>query len=80
LINGACEASGMASEALANAIDDPALASELRESLSEFESYRIDQRPAFIRKRLTNLRPNLELTGCFSLLLLFLSGAPQQTS
>ena len=24
-----------------------------------------------------NLRPNLKLTGCFSLLLLFLSGAPQ---
>jgi predicted DsbA family dithiol-disulfide isomerase len=42
------EASGIASEALANAIDDPTLASELRESLSEFESYRIDQRPAFI--------------------------------
>ena len=44
----ACEASGIASEALANAIDDPTLASELRESLSEFESHRIDQRPAFI--------------------------------
>jgi predicted DsbA family dithiol-disulfide isomerase len=44
----ACEASGIASEALANAIDDPTLASELRESLSQFESHRIDQRPAFI--------------------------------
>jgi predicted DsbA family dithiol-disulfide isomerase len=44
----AAEASGIATETLAGAIDDPLLASELRQSLSEFESYRIDQRPAFI--------------------------------
>ena len=44
----ASEASGITTEALTSAIDDPALASELQESLSEFESYRIDQRPAFI--------------------------------
>jgi predicted DsbA family dithiol-disulfide isomerase len=44
----ASEVSGVAGETLASAIDDPLLASELRESLAEFESYRIDQRPAFI--------------------------------
>lgn len=44
----ASEAGSIDLETLANAIADPALASELRESLSEFESYRIDQRPAFI--------------------------------
>ena len=44
----ASEASGVAKETFASAIDDPLLASELQESLSEFESYRIDQRPAFI--------------------------------
>jgi predicted DsbA family dithiol-disulfide isomerase len=44
----ASEASGITTEALTSAIDDPTLASELQESLSEFESYRIDQRPAFI--------------------------------
>src|ERR1700722_5703118 len=44
----ACEASGIAEEPLASAMDDPVLAAELWESLSEFQSYRIDQRPAFI--------------------------------
>jgi predicted DsbA family dithiol-disulfide isomerase len=44
----AAEASAIAQETFSNAIDDPLLASELQESLSEFESYRIDQRPAFI--------------------------------
>jgi predicted DsbA family dithiol-disulfide isomerase len=44
----ASEAGGLTEEALANAIDDPALTSELQESLSEFQSYRIDQRPAFV--------------------------------
>ena len=44
----ASEASGIDLETLASAIDDPGLAAELQESLSEFESYRIDQRPAFI--------------------------------
>lgn len=44
----ASEASGIAQETLATAIDGPLLASELRESSSEFESYQIDQRPAFI--------------------------------
>jgi hypothetical protein len=44
----ASEASGITTEALTNAIDDPALASELQKSLLEFESYRIDQRPALI--------------------------------
>ena len=47
-LNLAAEVSDIAAETLANAIDDPVLASELQESLSEFESYRIDQRPAFI--------------------------------
>ena len=42
------EASGIRTDTLASAIDDPALASELQESLLEFQSYRIDQRPAFI--------------------------------
>jgi predicted DsbA family dithiol-disulfide isomerase len=54
------EASGIATETLANAMDDPALASELRNSLSEFESYRIDQRPAFI------LRSTIGDTAVFS--------------
>ncbi len=54
------EASGIAAETLANAMDDPALASELRNSLSEFESYRIDQRPAFI------LRSTIGDTAVFS--------------
>jgi predicted DsbA family dithiol-disulfide isomerase len=44
----AAVASGIASETFASAIDDPLLAAELQKSLSEFESYRIDQRPAFI--------------------------------
>src|ERR1700733_3009944 len=44
----AVEVSGIAAERLTSVLDDPALVSELRESLSEFESYRIDQRPAFI--------------------------------
>jgi predicted DsbA family dithiol-disulfide isomerase len=44
----ASEASGIAQETLASTIDDPSLASELEESLLEFESYQIDQRPAFI--------------------------------
>jgi predicted DsbA family dithiol-disulfide isomerase len=44
----ASEASGIAQETFASAIDDPLLSSELQESLSEFESYRIDQRPAFV--------------------------------
>jgi len=44
----AAQASGIATEALASALEDPALAAELRDSLAEFESYRIDQRPAFV--------------------------------
>ena len=44
----AVEASGITPAILAGAIDDPELASELRASYSEFDSYRIDQRPAFI--------------------------------
>jgi predicted DsbA family dithiol-disulfide isomerase len=54
------EASGIATQTLANAMDDPALASELRDSLLEFESYRIDQRPAFI------LRSTIGDTAVFS--------------
>jgi predicted DsbA family dithiol-disulfide isomerase len=42
------EAGSIDLEILANAIADPGLAAELQESFSEFESYRIDQRPAFI--------------------------------
>jgi predicted DsbA family dithiol-disulfide isomerase len=56
----AADVSGIAIETFASAIDDPALASELRESLSEFESYRIDQRPAFI------LRSTIGDTAVFS--------------
>jgi predicted DsbA family dithiol-disulfide isomerase len=44
----AAEASAIATETFASAIDDPLLAAELEQSLSEFESYRIDQRPAFV--------------------------------
>jgi predicted DsbA family dithiol-disulfide isomerase len=44
----ASEAGSIDLEMLANAIADPGLAAELQESFSEFESYRIDQRPAFI--------------------------------
>jgi predicted DsbA family dithiol-disulfide isomerase len=44
----ASEAASIDLETLARAIADPGLAAELQESLSEFESYRIEQRPAFI--------------------------------
>jgi predicted DsbA family dithiol-disulfide isomerase len=44
----ASEASGIASVVLANTIDDPTLATDLRTSYAEFASYRIDQRPAFV--------------------------------
>jgi predicted DsbA family dithiol-disulfide isomerase len=56
----ASEASGIAQERFARAIDDPLLASELQETLSEFESYQIDQRPAFI------LRSGIGDTAVFS--------------
>jgi predicted DsbA family dithiol-disulfide isomerase len=56
----ASEASGIPQETFAGAIDDPLLASELQESLVEFESYQIDQRPAFI------LRSTIGDTAVFS--------------
>jgi predicted DsbA family dithiol-disulfide isomerase len=41
-------ASGLERSTLENALDDPAIAAEISASTAEFESYRIDQRPAFV--------------------------------
>ncbi len=56
----AAEASGIAVETLENLLDDPSLAAELLDSFAEFESYRIDQRPAFV------LRSEIGDTAVFS--------------
>jgi hypothetical protein len=42
------QAADINEQVLATAIDDPDLAASLRQSLADFESYRIDQRPAFV--------------------------------
>jgi len=56
----AAQASGISTETFANILDDPTLAAELLDSFAEFESYHIDQRPAFV------LRSEIGDTAVFS--------------